>query len=223
MPEPTAEIADHPGILPDTTSRTVEALLFDLGGVVIEIDFDLALRHWATHSALSLAELRRSFCFDAAYQRHERGEIGAAEYFRHLRNTLKLRGTDEQIAAGWNAIFVSEIAETLALVEQARTRFPCHAFTNSNPTHQAAWQPAYPRVLAAFDRVFVSWQLGCRKPELAAFEAVCKALDLPPSAILFFDDTPENVTGAERAGLQAVQVQSPADVRRALARLGCPV
>ena len=56
----------------------VEALLFDLGGVVIEIDFDRVLRRWETISALSFAELKSTFHFDAAYERHERGEIAGA-------------------------------------------------------------------------------------------------------------------------------------------------
>ena len=50
----------------------IRALLFDLGGVLIDIDFELALEHWAGHSALSLDQLREAFRFAAAYEKHER-------------------------------------------------------------------------------------------------------------------------------------------------------
>jgi glucose-1-phosphatase len=192
------------------------ALLFDLGGVVIEIDFGRASLHWAAHSDLSLDELRRTFRFDLAYEKHERGEIEAQEYFAHLRKTLKLTGTDAQIAEGWNSIFIAEIPETVAMVERARKVLPCYGFSNTNPTHQAHWEAAFPRAASAFDRIFVSWELGLRKPERAAFEAVCDAMGVKPARVLFFDDTPENVEGARAAGLEAVLVTSPADVLRSL-------
>ena len=98
----------------------VRALLFDLGGVLIEIDFDRVLRRWQPISQLSFAEMRQLFKADDSYCRHERGEIGATEYFPHLRAVLKLQGSDVQIAQGWNAVFIREIRETMEIVEAAR-------------------------------------------------------------------------------------------------------
>ena len=72
----------------------------------------------------------------------------------------------------------------------------------------------------AFDRVFLSFEMGLRKPERAAFDAIAEAIDTPLSSVLFFDDTIENVEAARAAGLPAVHVQSPVDVRQALAEIG---
>jgi putative hydrolase of the HAD superfamily len=196
------------------------ALLFDLGGVVIEIDFERALLHWAKYSALPLPALRAAFFFDAAYQQHERGEIGWAQYAQHLRTTLRLAATDGEIEEGWNLIFIREIPQTLDMIEQVRALLPCDGFSNTNPTHQAHWARAFPRVTSAFRKIFVSWELGVRKPERAAFEMVCAQMGLDTGEVLFFDDTPENVDGARAAGLQAVLVRSPQDVRDALSAAG---
>lgn len=195
----------------------IEALLFDLGGVVIDVDFDRVFRHWASMSSLSFDEIRSAFCFDPAYERHERGEICASEYFATLRSSLDLNGSDDDIACGWNAIFGAPIEESLAAVAEARKTLSCYAFTNTNPTHQIAWSSLYPAVLAAFDRIFVSSELGLRKPERAAFEAVADAIGARPDRILFFDDNLENVEGAIAAGLHAVLVRCSADLERALA------
>jgi putative hydrolase of the HAD superfamily len=65
----------------------VQALLFDLGSVVLEIDFNRAFEHWQPASRLSLEDIQAGFRFDAAYQQHERGEITATQYFTHLCNT----------------------------------------------------------------------------------------------------------------------------------------
>ena len=199
----------------------IEALLFDLGGVVVEIDFNRAFAHWQSMSRLSLAELKAAFTFDAPYQRHERGEISALEYFAHLAQHLQLRDDPVQIAEGWNSIFIAEITETRRMVETARTKLPCYAFTNTNAAHQAAWSARFPAVVQAFDRVFVSSEIGHRKPDRSAFEFVARSLGVPIGSILFFDDTLENVEGALAAGLQAVHVRGPADVKTALVRLGC--
>jgi putative hydrolase of the HAD superfamily len=71
-------------------------------------------------------------------------------------------------------------------------------------------------VVAAFDDIFVSSELGVRKPEQRAFETVVQKMGVDPASVLFFDDLPQNVAGAEALGIRAVQVRSPQDIRRAL-------
>lgn len=203
-----------------TTPDKIEALLFDMGGVVIEIDFGLAIRGWATHSRLPIEEVRERFSMDAAYERHERGEIDASEYFDHLRVQLELDASDEEIAASWNAIFVGEISESVRDLEIAKRKLPCYLFTNSNSAHHVAWLAIFPDLIATFDRVFVSSEMGLRKPERPAFDAIAESIGVPLSAVLFFDDTLENVEGARAAGLQTVHVRSPSDVRQALLDIG---
>ena len=103
----------------------VKALLFDLGGVLIDFDFTRALRAWAAFSSLSFEELRDTFQHDLAYQRHETGEISTKDYFNSLRASLKLDAGNQQIEAGWNAIFVGEISQTIQAVRKARAKYPC--------------------------------------------------------------------------------------------------
>ena len=201
----------------------IQALLFDLGGVVVEIDFNRAFAHWQPISRLSLAELKAAFTFDVPYQRHERGEITANEYFAHLAQHLQLQDDPARIAEGWNSIFIAEITETRRMVEAARAKLPCYAFTNTNPAHKAAWSAKFPGVVQAFDHIFVSSEIGYRKPDRSAFEFVARSVGVPKESILFFDDTLENVEGALASGLEVVHVRGPADVKAALQRLGCAV
>jgi putative hydrolase of the HAD superfamily len=199
-------------------SDHIQALLFDLGGVLIEIDFERVFRHWARHSRLTAAAIRERFEVDTAFQRHERGEIDGAAYFDHLRRLLLLEGSDAEIAAGWNAVFVGPIEPTLALIRRVRERLPCFCFTNTNPTHQASWSQAFPELGSLFEEIFVSSELGMRKPEPLAFETVAAGMGIPPARILFFDDLAQNVEGARSAGMRAVLVRSPEDVREGLVR-----
>ena len=202
------------------TSKKIEGLLFDLGGVLIQIDFNRAFKVWEGLCDVSAEEIRGRFKMDAVYECHERGEIDATEYFAHLRKLLGVKGTDQEIAAGWNAIFGEEITQTVDYISIANKLLPSFAFTNTNAIHQAEWMLKYPSVVSVFEHIFVSSELGLRKPERAAFAAISRATQIEAENLLFFDDTLENVDGARRAGLQAVHVQSPADIEQALLAVG---
>ncbi len=203
--------------------RLPEALLFDLGGVLVDIDFARALNAWAPYSRLSLAELRSSFTHDVQYERHERGEIEAAEYFAHLAKTLHLSANLCQIEQGWNSIFVGEIVRTRRLVENMRAHLPCYAFTNTNASHMKTWSRLFPSVVGAFDRIFASHELGLRKPDRSAYDQICQRVALPAASIVFYDDLPANVAAAVDAGLQGVLVRSPTDVASSLQSFGYEV
>lgn len=201
-------------------ARAPQALLFDLGGVLIDIDFGRAIAAWAPYSALPADALRRSFTHDLQYQRHERGEITARQYFEHLAASLQINAGVEQIEAGWNAIFVGEFVQTRQWVESMKGVLPCYAFSNTNASHMSVWSQRFPRLVDAFDRLFVSHQLGLRKPDRAAFDRVCTLIGKSADSVLFFDDLDDNVQAARDAGLQAVWVRSPDDVATALQSLG---
>ena len=67
-----------------------------------------------------------------------------------------------------------------------------------------------------FKKIFVSYELGLRKPDEEAFYAVAEAIGEPIHQILFFDDSPENVAIASRLGMQIVEVKTVQDVKERL-------
>jgi putative hydrolase of the HAD superfamily len=200
-------------------SGGIRALLFDLGGVVIEIDPDRMLQHWLPHSRLDLSAMRERLYADEAFRRHERGQLETAGYMAHLAERFEIDAAAEHIVAGWNAILVDTIESTLDLIDDLRLHLPCFAFSNTSPVHRASWSTRFPRLEQTFEHLFLSFELGLRKPERVAYEAVARAIGVPASSILFFDDLAENVEGARAAGMQAVQVSTPEDVATAIAGL----
>ena len=168
--------------------------MFDLGGVVFDIDFERAFSHWATFAGVPVETLKSRYRIDAWYEQHERGEIEAAEYFDALRDTLGITIPDE-------------------LFQSLGSRIPIYAFSNSNVTHQEFWERKYAKTLGLFRQVFVSCELGLRKPEAAAFRHVAACIGTEPENLLFFDDRAENVDGARDIGMSAVQVRGFAEVR----------
>ena len=199
---------------------SADALLFDLGGVVIDIDFERAFAHWASCAGCDPALLRERFTQDEPYQRHEIGAIGIEEYLKSLRGSLGIELTRAQLLGGWNAIFIGEVPGIAELLARAGQHLPLYAFTNTNPTHAAYWSVKFPDAVKHFRKIFISSSIGLRKPDPAAFAFVVKEIGAPTSRIVFFDDSPHNIEGARACSLQTVLVKSPRDVAKALAALG---
>jgi putative hydrolase of the HAD superfamily len=172
--------------------------------------------HWAGCCGADPTVLRARFSFDAPYERHERGEITARDYFEALRGSLGIDLSNDDFRAGWERVFVGPVRPTVDLLARIDPRMPLYLFSNTNAAHHAAWAHDYAEALRPFRQVFVSHEMGLRKPDRAAFHHVAREIGVAPERILFFDDTEANVEGARRAGLQAVHVRSPEDVARAL-------
>jgi len=198
----------------------VHALLFDLGGVVMGIDFDRAVSAWEDAAGLAPGALVGRLQMDDAYERHERGHLDTTSYLAHLRTTLAVDLTDDQLAAGWNDIYLGPIDGVGELLAIAAATLPTYAFTNTNALHQSAWGPRFAAEMAPFRTIFSSHLIGLRKPEDAAFRHVSEEIGVPLDRIMFFDDTDENVDAARALGMHAVLVRSTADVAAALAAIG---
>jgi len=205
---------------PPLSPGAADALLFDLGRVVLDIDFSKALTCWATHAGCTPADLAARFVREEPYRQHEIGKIDDAAYFESLRATLGIGITDAQFLEGWNAIFAGEMPGIAPLLERAAKWMPLYAFSNTNRPHVEHFSKAYADVLGHFREMFLSSTIGLRKPDAAAYDHVVKAIGVPASRILFFDDLAENIEGARARGLAAVHVTSPGDVAKALAALG---
>lgn len=206
---------------PQLSPGAADALLFDLGRVVLDIDFNKTLACWAAHAGREPAQLVGRFSSrDDAYRRHERGEISDAEFFAALRTSLGVDLSDAQFLEGWNALFAGVMPGIARLLKRAAKRLPLYAFSNTNAAHVDHFSEAYAEVLGDFREVFLSSAIGLRKPDAAAYDHVVKAIGVPAHRIVFFDDLPENIEGARACGLTAVHVTSPDDVAHALDALG---
>ncbi|MBR1225506.1 MULTISPECIES: HAD family phosphatase [unclassified Bradyrhizobium] len=200
--------------------NSADALLFDLGRVVLDIDFGKVVANWAGHAGCEPAQLVERFLPNDAWHRHERGEISDAEFFAGLRGSLGIGISDAQFLEGWNAIFAGEMPDIAASLARAGQRLPLYAFSNTNNAHVVHFSQAYAGVLGHFREIYLSSTIGLRKPDAAAYDHVVKAIGVPASRIVFFDDSAANIDGARARGLAAVHVTGPDDVAKALAALG---
>jgi FMN phosphatase YigB (HAD superfamily) len=157
---------------PRLAPASADALLFDLGRVVLDIDFSRALACWAGHAGCELTHLIGRFSQNDIYKRHERGEIADAEFFAALRASLGIDVSDAQFLEGWNAIFAGEMPEIAGLLARAARRLPLYAFSNTNRAHEAHFSQHFADVLGHFQKLFLSSTIGLRKPDAKAYDHV---------------------------------------------------
>jgi glucose-1-phosphatase len=205
---------------PNLSPGSADALLFDLGRVVLDIDFSKAIACWAGHAGCEPEAIVARFVRDEAYRLHEVGGLSDADYFQSLRDSLRIDISDAQFLEGWNAIFAGEMPDIAELLPRAARHLPVYAFSNTNRPHVDYFSKEHAGLIGHFRELYLSSSIGLRKPDAEAFDHVVAAMGVPAHRIVFFDDLAENVEGARARGLVAVHVTSPTDVGNALRALG---
>ncbi len=195
-------------------SSPAKALVFDIGGVVIDFDFDRVFARWADDSKRSIEEIQSRFSFDHAFEAFERGEIDAKDYFNSLRASLGIDISDRQFEDGWNLVYIGEIDGMAELLEFAGQRLPIYALTNSNAVHKKVWSTRFWKILSRFRTVFNSSDIGSRKPDPDVFHFIADATGVDLHQMVFYDDLVENIAGAEAVGMNTVHVTTISDVEK---------
>ncbi|AGB84703.1 Phosphatase yihX [Serratia rubidaea] len=181
--------------------------IFDLGNVIVDIDFKRVLGVWSNLSGTPLAVLAERFSMGEVFQRHERGEVSDEEFAARLCDEMGIALSFEQFAAGWQAVFVALRPEVIAIMQRLRNEgHRVVVLSNTNRLHCNYWPQHYPEVAAAADHLYLSQDLGLRKPEPAIYQRVLEAENTPAEQAVFFDDHPDNIAAARALGMTAVWV-----------------
>jgi HAD superfamily hydrolase (TIGR01509 family) len=201
-----------------TSSADIRVVLFDVGGVLVELGGVETMREWLGET-VTIDELWRMWLQSASVRQFETGKIDALQFALDVTSEFGLAIEPERFLesfAGWPTGLYPGALEMLALIPRSYQRA---VLSNSNVLH-------WPRVSgemglsSAFDRHFVSHLTGLIKPDSDAFDHVAKSLGCMPGEVLFLDDNSLNTEAAKSFGMHAIRVQGAAEARRALTELG---
>ncbi|MDG1573146.1 HAD family phosphatase [Robiginitalea sp. M366] len=189
-----------------------KAIIFDFGGVLINLDFEAvprALREWgADPSDAFLQQLSRQY---------ETGQIPTAGFLETASG--RLGGVSgATLAEAWNAMILDLPESRVEFLENLRDGGGYRLFllSNTNALHMARVRerlggPAYQRFTACFEGFYLSHEIGLRKPDPEIFRWVTGRHGLTPGDTLFIDDTAEHILGAQAIGLQTWHFQPGRD------------
>ncbi|ELI7924125.1 glucose-1-phosphatase [Yersinia enterocolitica] len=181
--------------------------IFDLGNVIVDIDFKRVLGVWSKLSSVPLATLSERFTMGEVFQQHERGEISDEDFARQLSDEMGLSLSFEQFAEGWQAVFVVLRPEVISIMQKLRAEgHRVVVLSNTNRLHCNYWPQHYPEVAAAADHMYLSQDLGMRKPEARIYQHVLSAENIPAEQAVFFDDVEANIVAARIEGITGIHV-----------------
>ena len=199
------------------SAASYDVLLFDLGGVIVELVGLPAFRGWMAQR-MSDDEIWERWILSPTVRSFESGNSDAEAFAAGVIAEFELRVDAQTFLAEFERWAHGPFPGALELLDQLRDRFRLACFSNTNPVH-------WPRFVGemglgdAFHAHFASHELGVLKPDREAYERVVRDLGCAPERVLFLDDNSINVEGARGAGLDAHRVQGPEGARALLRSL----
>ena len=189
----------------------MKAILFDLGGVLIDLAPSRVFEPWAKAADVTPASLAARWKIEAAYKAHEEGKMEFIEFTSHLQKQLGISITQSDWKTGWNALLGQPFPELLPRLSALAKRIPLYCFSNTNQTHWTALtaRTNHPQLGGFFQKIYLSYAIGRRKPNVESYRWVTNDMGYRPTDIAFLDDNAANIHGAKRAGLCTTHVTSP--------------
>jgi putative hydrolase of the HAD superfamily len=200
------------------TPPSIDAVLLDLGGVLIELVGVEQMIVWSPHLDDS-DTLWARWLASPAVRRYERGEGGRDEFARGVIEEFALPVDRDTFIAGFSGWPRQLFPDSAALLAQIRARYRVASLSNTNELHWSRFAQDW-GLPGMFDANFPSFEVKRIKPDADYFEHVLETLGVPAQRALFLDDNAANVAAAQRVGIHARRAVGPAGVREAFAALG---
>ncbi len=196
-----------------------EVILFDLGGVLVELVGVPIMLQWSDHP-LDDDSLWHAWLQSDSVRSFESGKIGPQQFASSLIDEMKLRVSTEEFIAAFTFWPKCLFPGAVELLSDLRSRrYPMACLSNSNELH-------WPRMMGEMDLAnlidehYSSHQLGMLKPDAEVFDFVTAQLGCSAEAILFLDDNTLNVDAARRAGMKSFRTRGIGEVKALLNELG---
>ncbi len=196
-------------------SHEIKNLIFDLGGVIIDLDVSKTHKAFAKLVGCPVDDLKEEIGQQAFFNEYEKGLLSDTEFRASLQSFLKRPVLDSQLDVAWNAMLLSIAKEKYALLQSLKNEYHTLLLSNTNNIHlmevnrTVEKDTGYPSMDFFFHKAYYSHLMKMRKPEPEIFLHVLNENNLKPTETLFLDDNLENIKSASSLGIQTIHITSP--------------
>lgn len=187
--------------------KTIKNIIFDMGGVLFDLNAKRCVDAFEAIGAKKTAVYVKEFRTEDLFHVIETGD-GTTEYFcSEVRNMDGINASDEEIIAAWNELLEptpSKKRDELARLKKEGYRL--FLLSNTNDMH---WQRAKKLITNSehdindfFERIFLSYEMGLRKPYKEIFQQVVSDAGIRPEESIFVDDNASNIAAAAKLGIR---------------------
>ncbi|WP_417688046.1 HAD family hydrolase [Roseibium sp.] len=204
-------------------SSFAEIVVFDIGNVLIEWDPDHLYRKLIPDEA-DRARFLQDICSMDWNLQQDLGRSWTEAIDQLVRAHPDQADLIAAYSERWHEMVPGAISGTVdILLELKASGVPLYAITNFSSDKFAETQERFPFLKQSFLDILVSGDEGMIKPDIRIYETFLSRNNLAPGACVFIDDSPNNVEGARRSGMNALHFTSPDVLRTDLRSLGFPV
>jgi putative hydrolase of the HAD superfamily len=195
-----------------------EAIVFDLGKVLVDFDYGIAARRIADRSNLPLEEVRACIEHSPLLVRYETGRIDSEQFYEEVKNGTGFDGTFEEFSRLFADIFWP-IDPMVQLHASLRWKnLPTYIFSNTNDLAVSHIGRNFP-FFSLFTDYILSYEHGAMKPDARLYEVVEATTGHQGDHILYLDDRPENIEAGRQRGWQVILQETPEKTLAAMRKL----
>lgn len=197
--------------------QEIKNILFDLGGVLLDIDFNLSNKAFAQLGVPDFKQYISQHYADDLFEKLEVGAVSPGEFYDAFRKKTGLSASNEAIGLAWNAMLLHFSKDKMDWLDAVGKRYNIYLFSNTNKMHTDYFRELCVQEIGKpldsfFIKAWYSNEVGLRKPYPISFTTLLEREQLSPAETLFIDDTIGNIEGAQRAGLQTLHLVAPETV-----------
>ncbi|HBS85582.1 MAG: hypothetical protein A2W91_14535 [Bacteroidetes bacterium GWF2_38_335] len=187
----------------------IKNIIFDFGGVLINLDFE---RTYKAFCGLGIADLEKRFTEEElipVFYRLETGDISPDDFRSGLRKMTGINISSDQFDHAWNQLLLDIPAHRIELLKSLKGKYRLFLLSNTNKIHFDHYSAELKRVhkldfADLFEHTWFSFEMGMAKPDTEIYKRVLREKNLNPKETLFIDDTFENIKGARRTGMRTL-------------------
>lgn len=179
----------------------IKTIIFDNNGVLVTSNEETGFKSIIKATRLSIEEFKPAY--DKLAEEVDEGKITSRQFFKKVVSSFGLDTNPEKLQETIYGSFVRK-KDTIDFVLDIRKKYELALLTNFG---DAFWQLDKKwKITSLFNKnkVFVSCDLGMRKPQQDIFIYVLRSLKRKPSEVIFVDDKKENVIAAKKVGINGI-------------------
>lgn len=203
----------------------IKNVIFDLGGVIINLDLNRTIREFNRISNVPFEQLYTQASQAELFNLFDKGKISEAEFFAQLKKLIGYNDQDEALHKAWNAMLLDVPERRLDVLVEMKHNYNTYLLSNTCETHITAFERDLHREHGVrnfndyFDKVYYSCRIGMRKPDREIFEHVLAENSLKPEETVFIDDSIQHVQGAGACGINAFLLEKNMEIGSLLKQL----
>lgn len=196
-----------------TMIENIRHIIFDLGGVLLNIDYQRTSKAFINLGIQDFDEKYSQLQQTSLFDDFETGKISGEDFIHSLKKSVTAKISEDDIRNAWNAMLLDFPLRRLQILQQLQLHFDTFLLSNTNTIHEEKFnvilkqQTGFTSLGVFFDRVYFSHHIGLRKPDKAAFELILNNHQLSPDKTLFIDDSPQHIESAKTLGIQTVLLE----------------